>query len=351
MMSRRNYNRLLLSATAMIALTSAGNAYAQDAAGVPSPAPILNDAGAVPMPPEGDLSAAQPAAADPAAQQPVAATSPTPSLPGPEGAVAGATPAPGAPASDAALSPDAVAAIQGSDPADDVFYDADAVLLPEGEMARSTPRKIDPTLEPASRVIIVRKGAAGDTRQAGLVAASRAIKLGRYSSALEIYNDLHKRNSKDAAVLMGRAVALQKMGHTDEAISAYEAVLSQNENNIEARTNMLGLMAEHYPAVAIRQLVDLREKNPDNVGILAQLAVAEGRLGNYENALKYLGIAASLEPSSAGHIFNMAVIADQAGLKKDAIRYYEQALEVDTIYGGNRSIPRDSVFTRLAQLR
>ena len=47
----------------------------------------------------------------------------------------------------------------------------------------------------------------------------------------------------------------------------------------------------------------------------------------------------------------MAVIADKAGDKKQAISYYEKALEIDTINGGGRSIPREVVYERLAQLR
>jgi Tfp pilus assembly protein PilF len=58
-----------------------------------------------------------------------------------------------------------------------------------------------------------------------------------------------------------------------------------------------------------------------------------------------------MEPQNAGHVFNMAVIADRAGDKKQAITYYEEALEIDTLYGSGRSIPRDAVFERLAELR
>jgi hypothetical protein len=47
----------------------------------------------------------------------------------------------------------------------------------------------------------------------------------------------------------------------------------------------------------------------------------------------------------------MAVIADRGGKKDQAIQYYEKALEVDTIYGGGRTIPREAAFARLSQLR
>lgn len=233
---------------------------------------------------------------------------------------------------------------------EDVFYDAES-LVPEGELARTAPRRVDPVNEPASRMIIVRKNASAGSDEARLVSASRAIKLGRYSSALEIYNDMYSKNRRDPAVLMGRAVALQRLGLEEEAVMAYESLLEVEPNNIEARVSMLGIISKRYPAVAMQQLKDLWAKNPDRVSISAQMAITEAQLGNYDSAIRYMGVAASMEPNNASHYYNMAIMADQAGAKSDAIRYYETALETDSIYGGGRSIPRESVYTRLAQLR
>jgi len=58
-----------------------------------------------------------------------------------------------------------------------------------------------------------------------------------------------------------------------------------------------------------------------------------------------------MEPNNANHYFNMGIIADQAGATREAVQYYELALETDTIHGGGRTIPRDQVYTRLAQIR
>ena len=110
-------------------------------------------------------------------------------------------------------------------------------------------------------------------------------------------------------------------------------------------------MGQRYPAVARRNLVELFDNNPGSVPAIAQLAMVEAKLGNYTDAIKYLGIAASIEPENANHLFNMAVVADRAGDKKKAVDFYEQALEIDTLYGAGRSIPRESVFQRLAELR
>lgn len=236
-------------------------------------------------------------------------------------------------------------------PDENLFFDADN-LVPEGEMgAKGGPRKVNPSLEPASKLIVVTKDAAPNARQAQLVAAERAIALGRYDAALEMYDGMYQKNRRDPNVLMGRAVALQHLGQDEEAIRAYEELLNIRPENVEAQVNMIGLIGQRYPAVGLQRLMDLRERQPNNVALVGQIAVMQANMGNYEDAFKYLGMAAGLEPHNANHLFNMAVIADRAGKKADAVNYYEQALEVDTIYGGGRSIPRDSIYERLARLR
>jgi Flp pilus assembly protein TadD len=117
------------------------------------------------------------------------------------------------------------------------------------------------------------------------------------------------------------------------------------------KINMLGLLATRYPSVALRRLLDLHEENQDHVGIVAQIAVTAANLGDFDTAMRYLGMAMGIEPNNASHVFNAAVIMDRAGQTKDAITYYEKALEVDAVYGGNRSVPREVIYERLANIR
>lgn len=242
----------------------------------------------------------------------------------------------------------AVTGASANDP--DLFFDADT-LVPGGEMGTNSPRKVDPKTQPASKLIVVKKNAEAGSQSAQLVSAQRALKLGRYEAALDMYDRLYEKNRRDPRILMGRAVALQHLGRFDAAMLAYEELLDIDSRNIEAKINMLGLLGSKYPAVALQRLVELRQKNPENVGIVAQLAVMEAKIGNLPDAMRYLGIAASMEPNNASHVYNLAVIADRAGEKAEAISYYEQALEIDTIYGRGESIPRESVYERLARLR
>ncbi len=233
---------------------------------------------------------------------------------------------------------------------ENVFFDADS-LVPTGEMGNAAPRKVNPVLQPGSRLIVVKKESGKGGKKAQIVAATRAMKLGRYDAALDMYDQLYQKNKRDPRILMGRAVSLQHLGRFEAAIGAYEELSNIDPDNIEAKINMLGLMGTKYPSVALRRLLDLRDDMPNNAGIAAQIAVAQAQLGQYQEAMRYLGIASSIEPKNAGHIYNMAIIADRAGAKKEAIKYYEQALELDSIYGRGQTIPRESVYERLANIR
>ncbi|MGH1456870.1 MAG: tetratricopeptide repeat protein [Alphaproteobacteria bacterium] len=233
---------------------------------------------------------------------------------------------------------------------EDLFFDA-ADIVPQGEMARQGPVPVNPSTQPASKFVTVTKNKSANSVDAKYVAAERAMALGRYDSALTILDALYEKNSGNARVVMGRATTLQKLGRFDEAMQMYEKLADIEPRNIDVQVNMLGLLSTRYPSVALRRLMELHNNNKSHVGVTAQLAVAYAQAGDTQSALSYLGAAAGMEPRNANHLFNMAVIADRAGYKDDAVKYYEKALEVDTIHGAGRSIPRDSVYQRLAQIR
>lgn len=241
-----------------------------------------------------------------------------------------------------------------------VFYDASDIVPSEYAEDDYSVDAVDaaqmsdmasPKTSPASKFIIIQKDAEEGSQSTQIIAASRAAKLGRYESALRIYDGLYSKNPRDGRILIGRANVLQKLGRIDEAIKSYQELLDINPENIEARVNMLGLMTEKYPAVALRNLMILHKEHSGHVGIVAQIGLAQARLGAFDEALEYFGMASAMEPRNANHLFNMAVIADRAGKNDDAISYYEQALELDTIHGAGQTIPRDAIFERLADLR
>ncbi len=232
----------------------------------------------------------------------------------------------------------------------DLYYDSNTV--PVTKMSREAgPRKPDPRKEPASKFIVVEKTHGSSSSESQIVAASRALKLERYASAVELYENLKKKNSRDPRILMGLAVAYQKNGQIDAAIRAYQRFLDVHPDNIDAKANMLGLMRERAPAEALRGLLDLRDQEPSNPWLAAQIGLAHADLGNFDEAMRYLGMAASLAPENPKHLYNMAVVADRAGKKAKAVELYKQALEVDAVQGESGLLAREVVYDRLSVLR
>lgn len=184
-----------------------------------------------------------------------------------------------------------------------------------------------------------------------IVAANRALKLGRLDSARSMYDELYAVNPRDPRILMGRAVLFQKSGDSARAISAYEEVLDVDPDNTDAIINLTGLVRQDYPAEALGKLLDLRQKYPENATIAAQLGVAYAGSGNFQDAYRYLSMAASMEPDNAQHYYNMAIVAERGHDVTKAIGLYEKALEVDAIHGSGRSVNRDVIYDRLTRLR
>lgn len=234
------------------------------------------------------------------------------------------------------------------------YYDANA-LVPDRDLAAAGavgPRKVDPAVEPGQRFVVVEKGAGASSFESQYVAATRALKLGRYAAAMEMFEKLYKRNHKDPRVLMGLAVAQQGAGFRESAARSYEDLLKIQPNNADAIVNLMGIMRSQYPSVTLKKLGELRGKYPSNPGIPAQMGLVSADLNNNEDAIRYLEIAASMDPQNPSHVYNMAIISDRGGNVAKAIGLYEQALQLDASYGDSASgLPREQIYDRLVVLR
>lgn len=212
-------------------------------------------------------------------------------------------------------------------------------------------RALDPEKDKASRFVVVDKEYHQDSLEARLASAKRAIDLGRFDAGLRLYKALYEEYPKDHFVLLGYASALQHKGNTERAIKIYEALLEIDEDNLDAHINMLGLVAQRYPAVALQRLKILEAKADGfQPALIGQIAFVQARLGRFKEALDSYATIASREPNNALHVLNMGIVADKAGMKSEAIRYYEEALQIDTVYS-SAVFDRGQIFDRLAQLR
>lgn len=198
------------------------------------------------------------------------------------------------------------------------------------------------------KYLILEKVTDADNAESRLKAARRALANDDYSIALEIFHELYESNPRDARVLMGRAITFQKLGDFEAALTAYEETLKHDPKNLDALTNMLGLLRKETPEYVVTKLADLRKAYPGNAGITGQLGVAYGALGEYEKGIHYLDIAANLDADDPSYIFNKAVLLDRMGQRTKAVEFYVRSLEMT--YRGQRGaqpVPVDAVRKRL----
>lgn len=199
--------------------------------------------------------------------------------------------------------------------------------------------------------LIVKKDYNPEDFSARLTTALLALSRGRYPAALEIFNALYITNPDDNRVLMGRAVSMQKMGLNGEALPAYEVVLSRDPKNLEALTNMLGILKSQDKAATTEKLQQLQEVYPSNADIAAQLGMSYGSAADYEKSVKYLDIADSLKPDNLDIMYNRAVAYDKMGNKRQAIDQYRQILSVAGNTVPPRGFPLEVVRKRLIDLQ
>jgi len=201
------------------------------------------------------------------------------------------------------------------------------------------------------KYLVVRKDRSAQDAISRLTAARTALSHGRYLAALGLFEELYKIGSWNENVSMGRAVALQKTGQISLAMSAYEEIVERNPKNVEALTNMLGLLNKQEPDEAIERLLRLRDVSPFNADVTAQLGVVYGSAGDYENALKYLEMADALKPGNSNILYNRAIVYDRMGKTIKAADIYRQILLLAENGILDQNFPVETVRNRLSVIR
>ncbi len=184
-----------------------------------------------------------------------------------------------------------------------------------------------------------------------MVAASRAMALGRYESAMRLYQSVELRNPTYARAVKGRADALKAMGRVEEAAQAYARAEQLDPNDTEIQASLRGVNTEINPNMALNDLLMLYRRDPSNPKLSAQIGMAYAAVGDYRSSVGFLQNAVRLDPRNTAFAYNLAIAADHAGMRDVAIRAYEDTLEADSLYGGGKTINRNQVYDRLAVLR
>lgn len=339
-------------------------AASSDIAAVGEISPEVKDPLAVPetMPAATDTAATAPLAPDAAEDLPLPPSEEEIAMP--LGAVPPVTPTPEdvPPMGQTSVTPTVTPATDSATTAAQPSEGEMAIVNNAGTLDKMTPpaaKAVEQALsaEPAmvrplpQRYLIVQndhKAGEIDTR---LTAARLALGQGRGQAALQIFNELRADYPRDKRVLMGRAVSLQKLGQSGEALDAYEEVLTHDPKNLDALTNMLGLLKKENPSLAVEKLVELREAYPYNADITAQLGIAYAGAGEYEEGLKYLNMADALKPGSAFVLYNRGVLFDKTGRTTEAADIYRQIIRMYADGYLDQNLPIDTIKRRLAVMR
>ncbi len=179
--------------------------------------------------------------------------------------------------------------------------------------------------------------------------AALMLERNQPEEALHIYDLLLRNNPRDRLALLGRAAALQKLGRSLLAISAYEDVLAAFPGDEWAMVNLLGLVSAQAPEHALAQLERLQRLNPKTALLPAQIGMVLMTQGNFEMAARSLDRAVALDPENAKYIFNLAVLYDKWGQPQNALRYYRKCLEMAT-QNPDGQIPLETVRSRMTYL-
>ena len=250
--------------------------------------------------------------------------------------------------------PNAAAAPAGTgapfDPATSGDANAAAMKSVDDILSQQTTVKAVVRPIPSGYMTIRRESDAGSV-DSRLKSARVALAQGNNAAALELFDDLHRDYPKDKRILMGRAVSLHKLGQADEALAAYEAVLNRDPKNIDALNNMLGLLKAKDPQLAVEKLEELHSAYPYQGDIAAQLGISYATTGQYDQALRYLGLADSLKPGSAFVLYNKSVLLDKMGRTREAATLYRQILRLAADGDIDQNLPLESIRRRLAALQ
>lgn len=199
--------------------------------------------------------------------------------------------------------------------------------------------------------VIVRKERESGALDTRLKQGRSALMQNRHMAALQMFNEMHQDFPRDTRVAMGRALALQKVGQHEQALDAYEDILANDPKNLEALTNMLGILKVQNPSLALEKLTELRAAYPYNPDIAAQLGVAHAGLQSYAEALKFFDIADALRPGNGYVLFNRAVTMDRMGHEEQAASLYRVILRMAAEGALKEPVPLDAVRNRLGAMR
>jgi tetratricopeptide (TPR) repeat protein len=181
--------------------------------------------------------------------------------------------------------------------------------------------------------------------------AYKAFDKGDMVDALKRYRDILKLEPDSRIALLGSAMAMEKLGQTEEAFTTYRRVLIADPYNRLAFDSLLERIEVAPAQEKLEKLADLHRLAPHFYEAPARIAEIYIARNGLESAANFISIAANLAPEEPRLRLNLALIEDRMGRRFQAIKAYEQFLKLYDRQVVSLTVPLESIIRRLNHLK
>jgi|GEM_PF-3881964 len=151
---------------------------------------------------------------------------------------------------------------------------------------------------------------------------------GKTEQALSRYREILSQDPNNPYVLTNLGLIYQQTGNLKEAISLYEKAMESDPKFVPAAQNLgVAWLKAGNSEEAARWLERTLALQPDNANALVNLGLLYKRLGNREMARQSLRKAWTLNNRLPEASYNLARLEEEAGNIPEAYKYYQQFLQ------------------------
>lgn len=179
-----------------------------------------------------------------------------------------------------------------------------------------------------SQVAIAHQNAT-DTITPALVDAYQAYQRGDYVTASQGYRTVLQKDAHNRDALLGLGAIAQQQAQDQTAQHYYRQVLLLDPRDPVA----LGAMSAYSTSNGVdaeSNLKQLLSEQPRSGALNYALGNVYGEQSRWAEAQQAYFDAHTLEPSNAQFTYNLAVSLDHLSQSKQAVQYYQQALQLDS---------------------
>jgi tetratricopeptide (TPR) repeat protein len=196
--------------------------------------------------------------------------------------------------------------------------------------AQTAPSRVTPTRQTAAAAPewVIGKAPQEDLLHRVLLNAYDAYQRGDNTSAQRLYEQVLQSEPGNRDALLGLAAVYSRYGAADRAQALYGQVLRDAPGDIAAAIGLLTLMAQSDPLRSESEAKYWLTREPNTAALHFVLGNVYVQQARWADAQQAFFNAVRLDNRNADYAFNLAVSLDQLGQHKQAVSYYQAALQL-----------------------